>query len=195
MRMIAEWADNKPRAALNILNAFGTNEIVSTDVVREFIGYMSLDEVMPLITSLNGSMTFGLTYISDMKLSDNLIDSLVEVLRIKLGQPSYKVSIEEYHRCRQQLENVTEESIMKFLHKVAGLPRLTRAGIISAYMYAHSSYERLFVDDKNVLHEEEAQKLQNRELAPAVTATRFSQAPSIESLLSNSTILGEEDRP
>lgn len=139
-------------------------------------------------------MTFGLTYISDMRLSDNLVDNLVEVLRIKLGQPSYKVSIEEYHRTRQKLETVTEESIMKFLHKVAGLPKLTRAGLISAYMYAHSSYERLFVEDKNVLHEEEAQKLQNRELAPAVTATRFAQAPSIESLLSDSAILGEDTK-
>lgn len=194
LRMIAEWADNKPRAALNILNAFGTNEIVNTDTVREFIGYMSLDEIMPLISSLNGSMAFGLTYISDMRLSDNLVDNLVEVLRIKLGQPSYKVSIEEYHRTRQKLETVTEESIMKFLHKVAGLPKLTRAGLISAYTYAHSSYERLFVEDKNVLHEEEAQKLQNRELAPAVTATRFAQAPSIESLLSDSAILGEDTK-
>lgn len=191
LRMIAEWADNKPRAALNILNAFGTNEIVNTDVVREFIGYMSLDEIMPLITSLNGSMTFGLTYISDMRLSDNLVDSLVEVLRIKLGQPSYKVSLEEYQRARRKLEGVQEESIMKFLHKVAGLPKLTRAGLISAYMYAHSSYERLFKDDTSILQEEEAQKLQNRELAPAVTATRFSQAPSIESLLSNSAIVEE----
>lgn len=191
LRMVAEWADNKPRAALNILNAFGTNEIVTTDVVRGFIGYMSLKDIMPLITSLSGSMTYGLTFISEMTLSDTIVDTTVEILRIKLGQPSYKVSIEEYHQARQDLENVPEICIMKFLHQIAGAHRLNRAGVISAFISSHTSYDRLFKDDKGVLQEEIGQKLANRSLAPDITTQQMGAAPSIESLISGSSIIGE----
>lgn len=144
LRIIAEWADNKPRAALNILNAFGENDVVSTEIVREFIGSMDISEILPLVTSLAGSLTYGLTFISEMKFSDGLIDSLVEVLRIKMGQPSYKVSLEQYQDAKRKLENVPEEAIMKLLHSVAGAPKLNRATMVSAYISAHMSYERIF---------------------------------------------------
>lgn len=191
LRMIAEWSDNKPRAALNILNAFGANEVVSTDVVRGFIGYMSLKDIMPLVTSLSGSMTYGLTFISEMTLSDSMVDTLVEILRIKLGQPSYKVSLEEYHSARRELENVPEECIMKFLHQVASFPRISRAGVISAFISSHVSYDRLFKDDTGILQEEIGQKLANRSLAPDVVTQQAGSAPSIESLISGSSIIGE----
>lgn len=191
LRMIAEWADNKPRAALNILNAFGENEIVSTELVREFIGYISLEDIMPLVTSLSGSMTYGLSYISELRLNDTLVDTLVEVLRIKLGQPSFRVSLEEYHKARKQLEAVPQECIMKFLHSIAALPRINRAGLISAYVSAHTSYDRLFKEDKSVLIEEQSQKLSNRALAPDINSRQSCTAPTIDSLLADSEIISD----
>ncbi len=192
LRMIAEWADNKPRKALNILNAFGENEKVSTDVVREFIGYMDMSEVLPLLTSLSGSMTYGLTYITEMKLSDSIVDLLVEALRVKTGHPSYKMSLEDYHRTRDVLDAVPEECIMKFLHKVASLPKLTRAGLISAFTYSHVAYDRLFTKEStnSVLMEEQTQKIANMPLAPDLSQTGRSKAPSIEDLLGESSIIG-----
>lgn len=191
LRMIAEWADNKPRRALNILNAFGDNERVSTEMIREFIGYMDVSEVVPLITSLTGSMTYGLTYISELKLSDSMIDIIVELLRVKLGNPSYKMSLEDYHRVHDAMENVPEECIMKFLHKIAALPKLTRAGLISAFIYSHISYERLFTDESrnSVLLEERSQKIENMPLAPDVQMNQATKAPSLDDLLANSAIL------
>lgn len=190
LRIIAEWANNKPRAALNILNAFGENDVVSTDMVREFIGYMDIDEILPLVVSLSGSMTYGLTLISEMRFSDTMVDTLVELLRIKMGQPSYKVSIEKYQSARRQLEAVPEEALMKFLHGVAGMPKLSRAGMISAYINAHTSYERLLKTDKNVLLEEQTQKLNNRQLAPDIRTQEQAKAPTIEDMLANSSIIG-----
>lgn len=191
LRMIAEWADNKPRKALNILNAFGENERVSTDMVREFIGYMDVGEVLPLITSLTGSMTYGLTYISEIRLSDSMVDIIVELLRVKLGNTSYKMSLEDYHRVREALEKVPEECIMKFLHKITALPRLTKAGVISAFIYAHISYERLFSDESrnSVLIEEKAQKVDNIKLAPDIQVQQAMKAPTLDDLLSDSAVL------
>lgn len=192
LRMIAEWADNKPRAALNILNAFGENEIVTTDVVREFIGYIDVGEILPLIASLSGSMTYGLTYISDMKIGDSLLDSIVEILRVKMGQPSFKFSVEDTQRVRASVDNVPEECIMKFLHKIAEARRITRAVLISAFVSSHTSYDRLFQNDKNILNEEIGQKLANRDLAPDVQVRQQAvKAPTLDDLLSESGIIGE----
>lgn len=190
LRIIAEWADNKPRAALNILNAFGENDVVSTEIVREFIGSMDISEILPLVTSLAGSLTYGLTFISEMKFSDGLIDSLVEVLRIKMGQPSYKVSLEQYQDAKRKLENVPEEAIMKLLHSVAGAPKLNRATMVSAYISAHMSYERIFNSGREVLVEEQTQKLASRSLAPDVKSHEHIKAPTLDDMLANSNPIG-----
>lgn len=192
LRMVAEWADNKPRAALNILNAFGENEVITTEVIREFIGYIDVGEILPLIASLSGSMTYGLTYISEMKIGDSLLDTVVEILRIKLGQPSFKLSVEDMQRVRTSVESVPEECIMKFLHKIAEARRITRAVLISAFVSSHTSYDRLFVEDKNVLSEEIGQKLSNRDLAPDVSRQVMGDTPpTMEDLLADSAIVGE----
>lgn len=190
LRIIAEWADNKPRAALNILNAFGENDVVSTEMVREFIGSMDISEILPLVTSLAGSLTYGLTFISEMKFSDGLVDSLVEVLRIKMGQPSYKVSLEQYQDAKRKLENVPEEAIMKLLHSVAGAPKLNRATMVSAYISAHMSYERIFNSGREVLVEEQTQKLASRSLAPDVKSHEHIKAPTLDDMLANSNPIG-----
>lgn len=190
LRIIAEWADNKPRAALNILNAFGENDVVSTEMVREFIGSMDISEILPLATSLAGSLTYGLTFISEMKFSEGLIDSLVEVLRIKMGQPSYKVSLEQYQDAKRKLENVPEEAIMKLLHSVAGAPKLNRATMVSAYISAHMSYERIFNSGREVLVEEQTQKLASRSLAPDVKSHEHIKAPTLDDMLANSNPIG-----
>lgn len=190
LRIIAEWADNKPRAALNILNAFGENDVVSTEIVREFIGSMDISEILPLVTSLAGSLTYGLTFISEMKFPDGLIDSLVEVLRIKMGQPSYKVSLEQYQDAKRKLENVPEEAIMKLLHSVAGAPKLNRATMVSAYISAHMSYERIFNSGREVLVEEQTQKLASRSLAPDVKSHEHIKAPTLDDMLANSNPIG-----
>lgn len=190
LRIIAEWADNKPRAALNILNAFGENDVVSTEMVREFIGSMDISEILPLVTSLAGSLTYGLTFISEMKFSDGLINSLVEVLRIKMGQPSYKVSLEQYQDAKRKLENVPEEAIMKLLHSVAGAPKLNRATMVSAYISAHMSYERIFNSGREVLVEEQTQKLASRSLAPDVKSHEHIKAPTLDDMLANSNPIG-----
>lgn len=190
LRIIAEWADNKPRAALNILNAFGENDVVSTEMVREFIGSMDISEILPLVTSLAGSLTYGLTYISEMKFSDGLVDTLVEVLRIKMGQPSYKVSLEQYQDAKRKLEKVPEEAIMKLLHNVAGASKLNRATMVSAYISAHMSYDRIFNSGREVLVEEQTQKLASRSLAPDVKSHEHIKAPTLDDMLANSNPVG-----
>lgn len=190
LNMIVEWADNKPRAALNILNSFGENERVTTEMVRAFIGYMDVSEICPLVSTLSGSMTYGLSCISDIRITENLVDVVVEMLKVKLGQASFKLSVDDLRMVRDAVQNVPEESLMKFLHGITSAPKLTRSILISSYIGAHTSYERLFKRESGILTEEVTQKLANRDLAPDVSANVATTAPTLDELIANSCIVG-----
>ena len=103
------------------------------------------------------------------------------------------MSIESYHRVRDALDKVPEECIMRFLHKITALPRLTKAGLISAFIYAHNSYERLFTDERrnSILMEEMSQKIENIPLAPDVSVRQQNSAPTLDDLLADSSILDD----
>lgn len=189
LKMIAEWSDNKPRAALNVLNAFRDGKSVSNDMVRELIGYLKLDEVLPLLTTLSSSMTMGLSIISEMQIPDNMVELIVEAIRVKDGKPSYRLSPSEYKDARMQLNMVSIETLLKFLHKVASYQPLTRSGLIAAYTYAHVSFEKLMTKSYNIKQEELSQKLANQELAPDVSFQKKGVAPTLEDLLADSSFI------
>lgn len=193
LRLIASWADGKPRNALSILDAFSNGQSVSTDMINAFIGYLDVDEVIPLITCLGGSMTAGLTYISEMKLSDSIVDITIEILRLKLGQPSYKVSFSNARMIREALEGVPEASIVKFLHQIAGAPRLTRAVVISAFVSSCVTYKELMMSDDTVLATELGQKAEAARSIDLMPRSDFKGAPSFAGMLASSGIVDEEN--
>lgn len=134
--MIAEWAEGKPRTGLNILNAFTTGSSVSTNAIRELIGYLDIRDVVPLLSALSGSMTFGLTYISEMKVDSSIVNLVVEALRIKSGEGSYKIKLNDVQYVREQLTNVTAQQLVTFLYGLTRHTRLSRVDIINAFISA-----------------------------------------------------------
>lgn len=147
LQMIAEWADCKPRTGLNILNAFGNGEVVSSEAVRDLIGYMDVRDVIILLSTLSGSMTYGLNYIMDMVINPSLVSIVIECLTVKSGQNSYKLKLDDVRFLREQLMEVTEEQLVKFLHGITKSNHLTRTAIINAYITAHNSFDVLVKPD------------------------------------------------
>ena len=116
----------------------------------------------------------------------------IELLRIKLGQPSYKMSVEDFHSARRQLENVPEESIIKFLHGITMVQKLTRSVIISSYVSAHVAYNKLVDRNVDVRREELAKRTENMKIAQEVKPLGGGfKVPSIEDLIADSDIVGE----
>lgn len=188
LNLIATWAECKPRTALNILSAFADNTRVSSSMVKELIGYLEVDDILPLVTSLSGSMTFGLGYISEMRISDSILDVLVEFLKIKKGQQSYKLQLEEMRRVKEAVSLVSEESMVKFIYKLASYPKITRVALIASFMQSHDSSERLFVEDKNVLKEELMQK---SEVPLPDIKENIQHAPTVEELIRSAQVIQE----
>lgn len=183
LNMIAAWADGKPRIALNLLEGFSVGSTITQEMVKEFIDYISVDELLPLLSSLAGSMTQGLAYISEMNINSSFVPMLVEVLKVASGQTSFKINYTDSHKIRDQLRSVPLNSIIQFIYLVAGAPRLTRSVVISAFLQSH-------VELHNILNPPETAEVIRAEMetkrdapAPEVEGGERAAAPSIEELL------------
>lgn len=189
LQMLAGWAEGKPRVALNLLEGFAPGSAVSQDMVKELIDYLSVDDILPLLSSLNGSMTQGLQYISEMKLNSSFVPMLVEILKIQTGAASFKVSYTDTHKVRDQLHDVSSEALIKFTYLVSALPKLTRSGILSAYLQSHPDLNSILnpAPQADVIRSE----LDAKREAPAPETAEVARpaAPSLDELLSRGVTL------
>lgn len=188
LNMVAAWADGKPRIALNLLEGFAQGSTVTQEMVKEFIDYMSVDEILPLLSSLSGSMTQGLSYISEMTINSSFVPMLVEVLKVATGQSSFKVNYTDAHKIRDQLKTVPSQVLIKFIYLTAGLPKLTRAGVISAFLQSHTELQNLLNPpaEADVIRAEMEAK---RDAPPAeVEGGDRPAAPSLDELLSRGDV-------
>ena len=187
--MIAEWAECKPRTGLNILNAFADGESVSTNVIRELIGYLDVKEVLPLLASLSGSMTFGLNFINEMTINPTLVNIVSECIAIKSGHASYKVKMTDVTAIRDQLVNVETEQLVKFLYGLTAQPVIHKSTLINAYIGAHRSFCNLVKESTKDLKVYE--DIQRADAAIQETHSVQAKAPTFDDLLRESTIIDE----
>ena len=190
IQMIAAWADGKPRIALNLIEGFAPGSAVSSATIKEFIDYLSVDDVLPVLSCLSGSMTQGLSVISEMKLNGSLVPILVEILKVKSGMASFKLSLTDVHRIRAQLNGVSVETLTKFIYLVAALPKLSRTGLISAFLQSHT--DRSFLSSPPPKTEVLQSEMQQKLSAPTQDIAEASRpcAPSISELLQRGVVLG-----
>ena len=185
--MIAEWAECKPRAGLNILNAFGSNSSVSMNAIRELIGFMNIRDVVPLLASLNGSMTFGLSYIAEMTINQSLIGIVIECINIKSGNASYKVKLNDVTYIRDQLALVTVEQLIQFLYGITKHSKLSRTDVINAYISAHATSANLTKPDtRETLAVENSQRA---DIQTEIEHEGLSKAPTLEDLMLESKVI------
>ena len=187
LQLIAEWADNRPRTGLNILNAFASGSSVSMESIKGLIGSVDVKDVIPLISSLSGSMTYGLSIISEMQITPSLIDAVVECLKVKNSQPSYKIPMNDIGYIRDQLQEVELDQLVKFLFGLTKHTKLNKTAVINAYLGAHKYFEDVpKPDTSNTI---EIEKQQRAAVVPDVTLRSIVKAPTLDDLLLSSDII------
>lgn len=185
--MIAEWSQYKPRAALNLLNAFSEGTAVSSNDIRELIGYLSVVDVLPVLTMLSGSITHGLAYIQEMTIDETMISIVIECIQIKAMQASYKLKLEEAKMVRDGLADVDEDQLVTFLFNLTKQTPLTRTAVINAFIAAHNNRDILVKEDTTSSLLTEQVQRQNVILEEEVRAT--AKAPTLDDLLLSSKII------
>lgn len=190
LNLIAGWAEGKPRIALNLLEGFAEGSAITQDTIKEFIDYMDVDDILPLVACLANSMTQGLSYITEMKVNSSFIPMLVEILKVHSGMVSHKISYTDTHKIRETLQGLPMESLTKFVYLAAALPKITRSGLISAFLQAHTGAEALFTaHDKAEIARAEHDAIRQAPAPETDTVVRPA-APSIEELLDKGVTFG-----
>lgn len=190
LTMIAEWSECKPRTGLNILNAFSNGSSVSLNMIRELVGYMDVEDVLPLLQSLSGSMTFGLHYISEMNINSTLISIVTECIAVKSGHASFKLKTKDIKLIREKLIDVKVEQLIEFLYCITKHQKLTRTDVINAYIKAHYSKETIVKQDTSDLMAVE--DIQRADAVLEETHETLSKAPTLEDLFRDSKIIDKE---
>lgn len=185
--LIANWAEYKPRTALSILDTFSKGSKVSAKLIKELIGYLEVEDVLPIVTSLTSSLTWGLDYIGKLRIDQSIVDVCIEILKVRLGNPSYKLRVDEMHKVKMEIINIPEETLMKFVYTIAGESHLTRSKLIAAFIKCHISYDRVMNHNPNTLKEEEVQRSQ--QTTPPKIINPVESAPTMNDLLANCKIV------
>lgn len=186
--LIADWSECKPRTGLNILNAFSDGSSVSMSAIRELIGYMDIKDIIPLLASLSGSMTFGLNYISEMTVHNSIVSLVIECIKVASGSGSYKIRMSDMSYVKDQLSTVDTSQLVKFLYGITKHNKLTRTDIINAYISAHvMAKEVTKADTSELLGIEQSQKA---EVVSDLAIQASAKAPTLADLMMDSAIVG-----
>jgi DNA polymerase III gamma/tau subunit len=146
--IIATWAENKPRKALKVLEAMGENKIVTLDAIKDFVSYVDVTNLIPLVVSLSQeSFLVGINAIDSMTFDANtqqyVVDFLIDVLRIKRGARVTSMDTVSVMKIKETLSDVDIELLGLFLSKIAAIREMDRNKLLSAYLSIHPALTRL----------------------------------------------------
>lgn len=182
LSLIAEWAECKPRKAINLLEGFGRDAKVSAATVKEFIDYVDVDDVIPILDALSGSLTAGLSYAQEVTLNPSIVDIISDVLTIKVGGACYRFSADDLRKVKAYLNNISADTLIIFLRELTRYPTLSRSTFVSALLSAHPLGQKIEKYDPTVLQDELVQKSE----VPTSVAPRaqgVAKAPKFDQLL------------
>lgn len=182
LSLIADWAECKPRKAINLLEGFGTDAKVSSATVKEFIDYVDVDDIIPILAALSGSLTAGLAYAQEVTLNPSIIDLISDVLTIKVGGACYRFSADDLRKVKTYLNDISAETLIIFLRELTRFPTLTRSAFVSALLSAHPLGRKIEQYDPSVLQDELVQKSEVP-VSSAPKSQGMAKAPKFDQLL------------
>lgn len=193
--LIADWAENQPRRACNLVNNFEDGQLVTRQDIELFINTNAAPAIIELLKYLYGSLTLGMDYIDSIRLDKEFSIMLLEVCKVALGHVSTRITKNDIFFIKDFMSDKDLKNILQFTCEVCGLTSILRRRVISAFMRAHVSYNvNMFPSrDSEAFKKEDLKTLsQNVEVVevPAYS-TGFVKAKSLEELWGSAANLEE----
>jgi DNA polymerase III gamma/tau subunit len=194
LKMIIPWAENKPRKALKVLEAMGENCNVTFDMLKEYTEFLSIRDIIPIISSLNGSLLVGLDTIMNLSIDYNsqlaLITLLTDAVRLTCGQRPHDLSNEDNNLLREALDGVEPWRLIQLLYDIASAEKLTKQVLIAAFLRAHPQSKLIHEPNSQVLQDElQVVHTNMEESIETLSESERSGIPSIEALVRNGDIV------
>ncbi len=156
--MIASWAENKPRLALKVLEAMGEGNDVTMQDIKDFISFLDVGKIIPIISSFSGSILVGMQSVMDLSIDVNthtmLIDILGEAVKFAMGQKSFRLSNEDMGLLREAVIDVNPDNLIQFLYEVASMRVFNKQGLLAAYLKAHPQRKAISEPNSDILSKE-----------------------------------------
>ena len=187
--MIGEHTEFKPRAALRVLEAMGTDISVTTDDIKDALAMISVDKIVPIIASFNGSPLIGIKACmwlpTDNGTRTDFLNTLLSAIRISKGVQVRNISPEDKKLLMSAVEGVSGDLLQEFMLQICRLPNFDNHGLLACYLTVHPSrYEISKQNKTNILYEEmEAKKKQDISVdSKNIEKEGKIKAPTIEDL-------------
>lgn len=185
LALIAEWAEFKPRTAINLLVGYGKDAVLDTASVLDYMGYDDVKAVLPLVTALSGSLTLGIQLASTMEIKPNMINLLIQVLKVKTNSNANLLSIQDTQYIQQVTSGVQVKSIINLIANLSSHDSIKREQLIHAFITSHVEHENLAKPPKDAEALEYRARLENSTPVAEVIPQLQEKAPTLDDLLSN----------
>lgn len=143
IKIIASYTGNEPRRAINLLDSFKPDTLVTKEELETFVNIYEGKDIIILADYLySGNILNGLKFIKDMDMTNTFISTLLEVVRIAYGDISVLLGREDSIR----LEEITKSDggfrLLEFAADCSAKGRITR-NLISGFFLKHCNKSSL----------------------------------------------------
>lgn len=143
IKIIASYTGNEPRRAINLLDSFKPDTLVTKEELETFVNIYEGKDIIILADYLySGNILNGLKFIKDMDTTNTFISTLLEVVRIAYGDISVLLGREDSIR----LEEITKSDggfrLLEFAADCSSKGRITR-NLISGFFLKHCNKSSL----------------------------------------------------
>ena len=139
LNIIASWSNNQPRKAINLLESFMQGEHVTQNMLSAFVPTNNIPIVISLIDYLYGSLTNGLEFIDTLSITNDLLLSLLEALKVAMGHSSGMVSKTDTATIRSMFAKYDINNFIKFTIRVNSQERISKRVFMAAFLENHFS--------------------------------------------------------
>lgn len=143
IKIIASYTGNEPRRAINLLDSFKPDTLVTKEELETFVNIYEGKDIIILADYLySGNILNGLKFIKDMDMTNTFISTLLEVVRIAYGDISVLLGREDSIR----LEEITKSDggfrLLEFAADCSSKGKITR-NLISGFFLKHCNKSSL----------------------------------------------------
>lgn len=143
IKIIASYTGNEPRRAINLLDSFKPDTLVTKEELETFVNIYEGKDIIILADYLySGNILNGLKFIKDMDMTNTFISTLLEVVRIAYGDISVLLGREDSIRLEEITKSDGGSRLLEFAADCSSKGRITR-NLISGFFLKHCNKSSL----------------------------------------------------
>lgn len=139
LSLIASWSNNQPRMAINLIESFPTSYTVTQEELSAFVATNNVDIAINIVKYLYGSLSRGIEFIDSLSITNDLLTSLIDVLKVALGYTSPLVTNSNAILIRKMFANTNVDNFLHFTLQVTSSERVSKRVFTSRFIENHIS--------------------------------------------------------